>query len=268
MSSHSRLETNEKLQNYHKDKVEKLRKIEQDMLNENGFTFKPKLNENSLNSVNDTLLKRNEDFIRNRDIKIKSYVRNEELECTFSPKIKDIVSNDENIPVENRLYNYDQIYKQKKENFKENFNETYAFKPEINKNTDEILRKKKVLLEEIKNKYENKNEIVENNSNEDYFNNQKKRIKWKNEKNYLDSNDIVEEEIRETEGLNDNSNENITNSNLNVSSQKDLNSPKLITINSQKELQKYENNKNNDIKYISYNLEDQISNLKKSILML
>lgn len=218
--SYSNFDRKEKLQNYHKEKKEKLRKIEADIMIQNGITFKPKLNENSLISVDDNIINRNKEFIKNRDIKIKSYIRSDDLECTFSPKIltQQHPAHDEDLPVNERLYNYNQVYKEKKENFKENFKEFYSFKPEINKNTDEILRRKKELLDEIKDKFDTKkkianernytNEETEENCNdqeENYINDQKKRIKWKNEINLLTENNITEEK-EETERAEENYN--------------------------------------------------------------
>jgi hypothetical protein len=206
--SYSHFERTEKLNNYHKEKKEKLRKIEEDIMNQNGFTFKPKLNENSLNSVEDNVINRNKVFIKNREIKIKSYVRTDELECTFSPKIitQQHPACDEDIPVNIRLYNYDHLYRERKENYKESLKQTYSFKPEINKNTDEILRKKKEILEEIKEKFDTKKKIaneinyadvedVENTDEkeENYINDHKKKIRWKNEINLLTENNISEE---------------------------------------------------------------------------
>ena len=234
--SQSRLDTKEKLENYHKEKQSKIRKLEIEMMNENGYTFKPKLNENSLNSINDSLIKRNEEFLRNRDIKLKSYVRTEELECTFSPKIISqypTSGDQEDLPVDQRLFNYDQIYRQKKESFKENFKESYAFKPEINKNTDEILRKKKELLEVIKENFDRKKEKAKENSqnesndtnNEDYMIDQKKRIKWKNEINLITEKNIAEDPDESLDPI-DNSNDLKSNSNF-QSNRKELETPKL-----------------------------------------
>jgi hypothetical protein len=213
-NSESRItNSKEKLKTYHIHKQEKIRKIELNMLTENGFTFKPKLNENSLNCVGENVVKRNEDFVKNRDIKIKAYVKKDDIECTFTPKIitqQHPLVDQEQMTVNERLYSYDQIYKQKKETYKEGLIESFPFKPEINKNTDEILRRKNEILEEIRQKFDKKkevaneyNEVLETENDEkageDYLIDQKKRIKWKNEINLLtDAN--IDEEKDESEG--------------------------------------------------------------------
>jgi len=188
---------------YKQKKQENLKKIMTKMIEEQGITFSPKLNENKTQSVEDNLIKRNEDFLKNKENKLKNAITNEQVECTFSPHINDIkVTYDEPLPVEERLLNYGQLYKQKHENFKENFKENYSFKPEINKNTEEILRNKQEMIEEIKQKMRNKNnknkEIISissdrnninnenksNKENENYIAEIKKRIKWKKRNKY------------------------------------------------------------------------------------
>jgi hypothetical protein len=213
------------------------------MIEEKGLTFKPRLNENSLNFVESSLIQRNEEFVKNKNIKLKNYVKNEDLECTFTPQIRRIATEQDQVSVEQRLFNYNQIYREKKEAYKESLNETYAFKPEINKNTEEILRKKKEILEQIKHKFDNTSpkENSGNRSNDInyYLDEQQRKIGLKNHNNneiHLLTDENVAEERRETETFNNENNDLNTNQNLNSNNSiKELNSQR---IDSQRELNK------------------------------
>lgn len=78
------------------------------------------------------------------------------MECTFSPKVNKSnhkLPND-NLKVGERLYQYQNLYKSNIDNIRENNQESYSFKPEISKNTNEILRQREAIMEEIRKKYD------------------------------------------------------------------------------------------------------------------
>ncbi len=137
------------------------------------MTFKPKLNESVNRIVDKSLIERSDDFVRNKSQKIKNIITNDDIECTFSPKLNKTklcfqrtldtssLHEEENLEVGRRLLNYQEKYKKKLEEMKEIQKETlesFPFKPEINKNTYEILKQRDLILQEIKNKYSEEND--------------------------------------------------------------------------------------------------------------
>ncbi len=48
-----------------------------------------------------------------------------------------------------RLFNYQKIYDKKKEDLRENFKETFPFKPQLSKNTDVILRNRENFVKQM-----------------------------------------------------------------------------------------------------------------------
>ncbi len=48
-----------------------------------------------------------------------------------------------------RLFNYQKIYDKKKEDLRENFKETFPFKPQISKNTDVILKNRENFVKQM-----------------------------------------------------------------------------------------------------------------------
>jgi hypothetical protein len=146
----------DKIIEYQKKKQENLKKIEEEMMSEQGITFMPKLNEN-VNCINSSIYDRNDEFARNKSIKLRSYSSKEDIECTFSPKVnsnsKLIADSTEPSSVGDRLFQYQQKYLQNAEIKKEIYKENYSFKPEINVNTYEILKQRDAIMEEIKSKY-------------------------------------------------------------------------------------------------------------------
>jgi hypothetical protein len=78
------------------------------------------------------------------------------LECTFAPKIQTTssrVGEEGSVEVGDRLFKYQDKYKKNQETMKEMYKESYSFKPQISKNTDEILKNRELALEEVRNKY-------------------------------------------------------------------------------------------------------------------
>ena len=169
--------------NYYKEKKERLEKLKKSIINEQGITFKPKLNDNS--NIKNDIYERNALMLSKKEENLNKI--KEDKECTFMPKINnnsyyinknvsiisttnnnknendknvDSESNNNNINISNcsnvgeRLYNYKKKYDKNLEEIKNKFKETFPFKPIISKNTNDILENKKKLLEELKERYE------------------------------------------------------------------------------------------------------------------
>jgi hypothetical protein len=166
--------------------------------------------------IDKSLLERSEDFVRNKSYKIKNIVTNDDIECTFSPKLnkskpfyqktvntsslnEEDTNNIHNMEVGRRLLNYQEKYKKKLEEMKEIQKETlesFPFKPEINKKTYEILKQRDMILQEIKNKYSEENENEnDNEKNHDFPCQNNKR---KKEVSQLEFNEIPENDFEET----------------------------------------------------------------------
>ena len=115
--------------------------------------------------ISSNFQERNKQFLENKSIRIKSAVSQQEIECTFSPKINEnsnniILRKDESVELSpqtnprslstiERLQNYNKIYQQKKEELKENYKETFTFKPQLSKNTEMILKNREDYLKLI-----------------------------------------------------------------------------------------------------------------------
>ena len=145
------------IKSYPQHKKEKIEKIKNEMLQEQGVTFKPVLNQNVNANIKENLIERNENFIKEKEAKLSYFSKCEDSECTFKPKI-----NSDKLPVDNenkkvgeRLYEYQSKYRQKIEEMKSQYKTSYSFKPKISKNTNEILLNKQKMIEEIKNRYSN-----------------------------------------------------------------------------------------------------------------
>jgi hypothetical protein len=150
----------EKIYEFQKKKHENIKKIEEEMLYDQGVTFKPKLNEAINQNINSSLIERNEEFLKNRSSKVGRTPTNEDLECTFTPKINlnsNNIINRSSMEIGKdpgqRLFEYQNIYKQNLDNKKEMMKENYSFKPEISRNTYNILKQKDIMVEELKSKY-------------------------------------------------------------------------------------------------------------------
>ena len=145
------------IKSYPQHKKEKIEKIKNEMLQEQGVTFKPVLNQSVNANIKENLIERNENFIKEKEAKLSYFSKCEDSECTFKPKI-----NSDKLPVDNenkkvgeRLYEYQSKYRQKIEEMKSQYKTSYSFKPKISKNTNEILLNKQKMIEEIKNRYSN-----------------------------------------------------------------------------------------------------------------
>lgn len=191
------------------------------------------------------MIERNNNYLKNKDIKLNNLITSEDIECTFSPKInKQVIIQDENdkIEVGDRLYQYSLIYKSNNEKrIEENKGkdvENYTFTPKINPNTYEILKNKEFETEEIKKKYELDKINVNKSKNINSYTNQINEIE-----EYTNESDSIQE--RNTINSNYNNNIKTTNNNkvLNKSlSNKKLSLSKSITSNNNINLDKQSNN--------------------------
>lgn len=191
----------DKITEYKRKRTENLKKIEESMLMDQGVTFKPKLNESINANINSSLIERNEEFMRNKSQKLRTIANKEENECTFSPKINEkqrgqiYIDNSETLPVGDRLFRYQHKYQQNAHQKKEMYKENYSFKPDINSNTYEILKQRELIMEEIRNKYNNENSINQATGTNNGENIRKSEINEIEENpNENDSNIMAEEE--------------------------------------------------------------------------
>ena len=193
---------------YFWNKRRNIEKITRDIIDEQGITFKPKLN----NEYNERIAKNynilnNESYLNKKNEKILDYLSSKDMECTFHPKINniyDLNNNNNELDVSERLFRYHSKYKEKLDSMRGKYC-NFTFRPTISKNTDKILNKKKVirnLKEQFKSNipYSNQfdllqNEIFDNEekkfiSNYIYQNNNNnlKDINQKKESNYNENN--------------------------------------------------------------------------------
>ena len=200
-------------------KNEKINRLSKDILNEQGVTFRPKLNDTINSLIRKKFYQRNLDYQKQKEIKLNNI--KEDIECTFNPKINNdnsIIQNNINnlkYNVGERLYNYQSKYKENLDKIKIKNEKYYSFKPKISKNTNSILENKKrinshllnrkQLFEEYSKKInneiennihyninENKKENKENKENKDIKENKenirKKKKHLKSNSNIIDNN--------------------------------------------------------------------------------
>lgn len=195
------LNTNGK--DYRKAQREKRRRIEQMILEEQGVTFKPILNNEINHCIPNTVIERNKEFIMKKEAKLTACRDEPDKNCTFKPttntncieasSFRNTDPNGGDNQIGNRLYQYQSKYLQNLELKKKEYEEVYPFKPTISKNTDNILYHKQMIMEEIKKKHDNRLLHVDNHNR-----------------------DILEEPSQnETEGNNNNTYA-IKNNNLNI----------------------------------------------------
>lgn len=137
----------DKLSNYKLLNEAKIKKIEEQIRIQQGITFKPMINKSSQNLENSmSIYKRNKEFLVQKEIKLANYITSEGVECTFTPKINnDVILERSNIKCGERLFNYGNIYRRKRDDIieqKEREKEEFSFKPEINSNSRKLLKKK------------------------------------------------------------------------------------------------------------------------------
>lgn len=149
---------------YQIDKYHRLKKLEKTINEETGVTFNPKINDTS--KIKDDIIIRTIKHFHKKNQKINQITKElEEYNLDFKPKINSyyydkygnktsIVSDidcakDVSIKTGQRLYDYQELYKNKKLLIKPSDSEVYSFKPEISKNTNLILERRKKKLEEF-----------------------------------------------------------------------------------------------------------------------
>ena len=144
-------------QNFHNTRREKVERIKHEMLQEQGVTFKPVLNSEVNAFVKKSVIERNEEFMKQKQLRLGQV--KEEKECTFVPKINEVTcdtngtTDSSNRKVGERLYEYREKYLRNLEEKKDRYKESYSFKPSISKNTEEILKQRQRVMEEIKRRY-------------------------------------------------------------------------------------------------------------------
>ena len=159
-------------------KKQKIEQLRENLLNEKGITFKPKLNENINLYIKNNFLERNEAFIKSKEMKLNNIY--EDDECTFSPKINYESSLIHfNSSIENRLYNYKKYYDKNIEYTRIKNEKIYPFHPKISKNTNLILENRRKNIEYIKQN--------------PYFNNYDSIIHYSREKEFDDSMNHINE---------------------------------------------------------------------------
>ena len=242
------------------EKMKKLEKLKENILIEKGITFKPKLNENINSKIQSDIIERNENFLKEKEIKLHSI--NEHLECTFSPKINENSTINQSTifsDVGERLYDYKNKYERNLEEIKSRYLENYSFKPEISKNTNEILENRQKTMDLIKSNYtsiNNDKDIINNNNYED------ENILLNNERRLEE----LEESVKKIKELSD---ENIIsinpNSNYNLNNFIELNNnnEKKDVFNSQN---KIINNNNNNELYYENNPEKKVYETKNNFI--
>ena len=155
--------------NFYKNKNEKIEKIKKEILIENGITFKPKLNKNSLNKVKNNLYERNQIFLERKELKINQFKNNNNF--SFKPKI---IKNKSYTNIKTNINNYHNHIPIKTNSLLENRINDNEKKHNISISPNQFLN------------YENNNE--NNNENENNINNIINFIKEKSKKNSIDSN--------------------------------------------------------------------------------
>jgi hypothetical protein len=205
-------------ENYFENKQKNLEKIVQTMYEEQGITFQPRTNKSFNGKIKNDVIERNKEFIQDKQKKLEKFSNLREKECTFMPKINTlstmtILNNSKtgqqsntsykteqgnNSNVSKRLFDYQNKYKEKLEGIRSKYKESYTFKPEISKNTDDILNNKKKIMEQIKENENNLiNNIQEGNNEYDISNNNN----FMNNNNFNNYNQIIKNNNRNNDLL-------------------------------------------------------------------
>lgn len=184
------------------EKQRRMKDLERTINQEQGVTFQPKINSNF--HVDSDVIARNQEHIQRLNEKMKILSSFDDYECTFKPIInrppkrnkpvtsgsKDSKGSKENVNINHgeddrtpsrecfcgeeagfRLHEYHKYYQQRKQMLKDSFVTNYPFKPELNKNTEQILENRRRLLENLKsnfppafNDYDNNNDKYNDNA--------------------------------------------------------------------------------------------------------
>ena len=176
-------------ENFYKNKRDKIEKIRKELIIENGITFKPKLNKNSLNKVKNNLFERNQIFLEQKELKINQIKNNFNNNFSFKPKI---IKNKSYTHIKTNINNYNNNIPIKSNSLLENRINDYEKKHNISISSNQFLK-----YENYNNDNLNDNNNIQNNYNNNNNNNNNKNnnnnyiinyIKEKSKKNSFDSN--------------------------------------------------------------------------------
>ena len=251
------------------EKMKKLEKLKENILIEKGITFKPKLNENINSKIQSDIIKRNEKFLKEKEIKLHSI--NEDSECTFSPKINENSTINQSTifsDVVERLYDYRNKYEKNLEEMKSRYQENYSFKPEISRNTNEILENRQKSMDIIKSNFSsiiNDKEILNNNNyeNENLLYNSNERRLQELEESVKKIKELSDENIISNRANSNYDFNNLIESNINNEKNNEFNKQNIIINNNN--LLYYVNNpeKNNSEKGNNFiSVDDNLDRLQ------
>lgn len=162
--------------NYFQIKKQKVDNIQKNIDDEQGITFRPKLNDNKNKNVKDNITKRNMKFLINKENKLlnRTYISNNNInkECTFEPyirnrKFKTKMNNNKTYQksFDERLQEYKHIYETHKDQLRLKYENCYSFMPKISENTDKILHNKRVIHDIIKKRFDGYYKVYNDNNN-------------------------------------------------------------------------------------------------------
>ena len=112
---------------YLNEKNKKLEKLKENIYIEKGITFRPKLNEEINSKIQTDLMERNQNFLKEKEIKLHSI--KEDSECTFTPKINENSTINQSTIISDvgeRLYDYKNKYEKNLEEKKTKYKESYS----------------------------------------------------------------------------------------------------------------------------------------------
>ena len=128
---------------YYDNKKRKIKKLEEEIDEERGITFEPKLNHQYNNKIKNNFVNLKEILLNKKNEKIFDYLSSKDKECTFHPKINEINRINDINNVSERLLSYLEKYNEQLNKLKDK-NPKFTFKPKISKNTDIILNNRKI----------------------------------------------------------------------------------------------------------------------------
>ena len=236
---------------YFFNKKRNIEKMEKIIFDEQGITFKPKVNKEYNKKIKkryDNLNK--EEYINKKNKKIMEYLSKIEKECTFQPRINSLcfnISESNELKVSERLFGYQHKYRKNLDLIKERYG-NFSFKPVICKNTNAILNKGKLIQhfkEQIKSPITDSNKEFLTNQNEN--NDEEKKSLSNNKLNNKDFNLEIFEKNEEKE-KNQKFKISQKKNNRNFKQKLEDNENKSYTYDFKKFIHKIEKNKNDFIK--------------------
>ena len=118
---------------YYDNKKRKIKKLEEEIDEERGITFEPKLNHQYNNKIKNNFVNLKEILLNKKNEKIFDYLSSKDKECTFHPKINEINRINDINNVSERLLSYLEKYNEQLNKLKDK-NPKFTFKPKISKN--------------------------------------------------------------------------------------------------------------------------------------